>query len=73
MESPNAFLIGKNRVMGQPELSLVGTAGMIVALAPSLDPTYGTQRSNWPVNLWIVLLTYTQLVSQQSVLVAGML
>ena len=42
MENPNAFLIGENRVMGQPELSLVGTAGMVVALAPSLDPTYGT-------------------------------
>lgn len=55
---PLVFAIIMRRVPRHYQGRYVGTAGMVVALAPSLGPTYGgwmTQQFGWPVIFWVVL------------------
>ena len=55
---PLVFTIIMRQVPHGIQGRYVGTAGMVVALAPSLGPTYGgwaTQQFGWPIIFWLVL------------------
>lgn len=55
---PLVFAIIMRQVPHERQGRYVGTAGMVVALAPSLGPTYGgwvTESFGWPLIFWLVL------------------
>ncbi|GAB5055115.1 DHA2 family efflux MFS transporter permease subunit [Pediococcus parvulus] len=55
---PLMFAIIMQQIPLSKQGQYVGTAGMVVAFAPSLGPTYGgfiTQMYNWPLIFWITL------------------
>ncbi|PIO87691.1 MFS transporter [Loigolactobacillus backii] len=55
---PLVFALIMQQVPFHQQGKFTGTAGMIIAMAPSLGPTYGgliTQFTTWPVIFWITI------------------
>ena len=55
---PLVFSLIMHQVPFNQQGKFTGTAGMVIAMAPSLGPTYGglvTQTMSWPIIFWITI------------------